>query len=381
MTFIFFTLSGVFLFTALHPFITYPVSLLVIRHFHFRPLIPHAPQANDTFALCVCAYNEEAVIAEKVANLLALKHILPGLQIYIYVDNATDRTAEILSQYHNEIHLHVSPKRCGKTYGMNLLVAQTQASIIIFTDANVLFDVPSLQLLPTYFSDPSVGCVCGHLHYTNTEESITSTNGSYYWRLEEYIKHLESDTGSVMGADGSIFAIRRALHYPPPDHIIDDMYVSLPILCEGYRIVHAPDIVAKEHCLSSAVGEFQRKTRIACQAFNVHRLLWPRLKRLNKLNLYKYISHKFLRWFTVYWLLAAVIFFEAGMIAAGIGSTGITLLFLIICLGIVGIYLRYKPALQIADILLAFCGTGWGILCSLTGQTFQIWAPSMRGNT
>ena len=149
---------------------------------------------------------------------------------------------------------------------------------MVFTDANVMFAPDALPRLLRPFADPEVGCVCGHLVYTAPDGSPTAATGSLYWRLEERIKQLESRTGSVMGADGSIFAIRRALHRPPPRDIIDDMYVSLPMLCDGHRVVRAEDALAYEEIGLRPAEEFRRKVRIACQAFNVHRLLRPRLR-------------------------------------------------------------------------------------------------------
>ena len=91
-----------------------------------------------------------------------------------------------------------------------------------------------LDKLRRTFEDPEIGCVCGNLIYTNGKDSVTASTGSLYWRLEEGIKRLEQETGSVMGADGSLFAIRRSLHQAPPDHIIDDMFVSFWVLIQGY---------------------------------------------------------------------------------------------------------------------------------------------------
>jgi putative transposase len=71
-----------------------------------------------------------------------------------------------------------------------------------------------------------------------------------------------------MGADGSLFAIRRSLHRPPPDDMFDDVYVSMMVLCQGYRLVQAADVNAFEESVPEAREEFQRKIRIGCQAFN-----------------------------------------------------------------------------------------------------------------
>jgi cellulose synthase/poly-beta-1,6-N-acetylglucosamine synthase-like glycosyltransferase len=322
------------------------------------------------------------VIHRKIKNLLALRRRYPDLEIWVYVDAATDGTARILSEYADTINLHIADERHGKTYGMNYLLSQVKASIVLFSDANVMMDVKSIQNLGRYFADPEVGCVCGNLRYVNGDKNATASSGSLYWRLEEWIKQLESDTGSVMGADGSLFAIRRSLHHPPPDDVIDDMFVSLTILCDGYRVVRAPDVVAYEESVTSPREEFKRKTRIACQAFNVHRMLWPRLRRLPLLDLYEYVSHKFLRWLTIYWFLLAFVFFEAGMAAAGHGIWGVIIaLYLLFVLGTAA-YFRLSPFPEIVSIITAFVGTGFGVWRSIKGERFQTWSPalSIRGN-
>ena len=79
------------------------------------------------------------MIREKVEDLLRLRAAAGGnLQILIYVDCSDDGTTEILQAYGDQIDLVISPARQGKTFGMNLLVRRTSASIVMFTDANVL---------------------------------------------------------------------------------------------------------------------------------------------------------------------------------------------------------------------------------------------------
>lgn len=372
--------GGILMLLAMHPFIGYPLSLLGLRMLpKFRnqsQSVVNAPPYSGEFAICMCAYNEEAVIEAKMQNLLALRAREPGLQILVYVDAASDRTAQILERYADQITLHVSPQRHGKTHGMNLLVAKATAPIIVFTDANVMLDMDSLRRLRRYFGDSSIGCVCGNLIYTNGADSITSATGSLYWRFEEAVKRLEEATGSVMGADGSLFAIRRALHHTPPDHIIDDMYVSFSILCDGYRIVQAKDVTAYEESVTSAKEEFRRKSRIACQAFNVHRLLWPRLRQLDALTLYKYISHKWLRWWSIYFLLLGGAVFELGLIAAGLPQVALLLIALALVTLVLGTRWSIKPFVQITDVFMSLLGAGLGIWKSLRGELYQTWAPA-----
>jgi cellulose synthase/poly-beta-1,6-N-acetylglucosamine synthase-like glycosyltransferase len=375
-----FVLGGIFLLLAIHPFVIYPLSLALVRRLVKVPdslqVGKYRSQQKLRFAICMCAYNEERVIRQKVVNLLALRDHEPDLEIFVYVDGATDRTAEILREYSEQIRLFVSPERHGKTHGMNLLVAQATAQIIVFTDATVLLDGEVMQKLRPYFDDSSVGCVCGHLVYTNSGESVTATSGSLYWRVEELIKKLEQDTGSVMGADGSLFAIRKALHHPPPDHLIDDMYVSFMILADGYRIVQAADAIAYEASVSDSREEFRRKARIACQAFNVHRFLWPHIRRLDPLTVYKYLSHKLVRWFTIYSLSLSLVFLLMALSLAGMPLAALLLVFSILAALAIGCLWTVKPFSQIADLLVALGGVGFGIWQSMRGKRYQTWVPA-----
>jgi len=340
-----------------------------------RPLRP-APlgAGRPSAALCVSAYNEERIIRDKAANMLAMRAAVPDLELFIYVDAASDRTAAIAREFEPEIRVVEGATRAGKTRGMNTLVAMVQAEVVVFSDANVIFAPDAIPSLLASFADPAVGVVCGHLSYTSPEGSARTEAGSLYWRLEEYIKALESRTGSCMGADGSIFAIRRALHEPPPDDLIDDMYVSLAILCAGARVVRAETAHASEASVSRPGEEFRRKIRIGCQAFNVHRVLWPRLSQLPAIDFYKYVSHKLLRWLTVYLLGFGVVALLAGVallnpaIALGLAATALLML------GAIALSRSGRMA-ALKDVLLAFVATGLGVWRSIRGDRFQTWNP------
>ncbi len=372
-----FALGILCLLAACHPFVTYPWSLIVLQVLRpARRCRVAEPGTDSNCAICVCAYNEERNIARKVENLLALRAREPGLEILIYVDGASDCTAEILRGYDSQISLHIGTHRLGKTHGMNLLVSKAQAPILIFTDANVLMDMDCVRDLQRYFADPEIGCVCGSLIYTNGPASAAASSGSAYWRFEEIVKRLEMGSGSMIGADGSVFAIRRSLHQPPPDHIIDDLYVSLKILCSGYRVIQASDAVAYEEAVVSGREEFGRKIRIACQAFNVHRLLWPQLRRLDGITLYKYISHKLIRWFTIYLLAFAALAFEAALVIGGHVPLAAALAICTaaaMCLGFVS---SIRPFAQFAGTITALAGTGLGVWRSLQGDRYQTWTPA-----
>ena len=256
---------------------------------------------------------------------------------------------------------------------MNRLVTLTDADIVLFTDANVMVDEHAIANLRRYFADPEVGCVTSHLHYTNPDDTATSEVGSFYWRLDEWTKGLETETGSAMGADGSLFAIRRKLHRPTPDHLIDDLFVSMSILCMGHRLVRGADVHAYESHTTIAEDEFKRKIRIACQCMGVHRALWPELKVMSAWNLYKYFGHRFVRWVGGYFLLASVLFFVLGLWMT-IGFW-ITFCAVVIATGglLLGWLTKVRIAEQLVNILLAFAGNTLGVWRSFWGEPVVTW--------
>jgi len=358
----------------LHPFTTYPLRLRVLAALRTRPVL--AGKAPESVAICVCAYNEQDVIAQRVENMLAMRRKLPALDILIYVDAASDDTVRVLQPYADRIKLVVSTERLGKTAGMNRLVAMTQAEVLVFSDANVSFAEDALPNLLAPFGDPGIGCVCGHLLYLEAGAATsTAATGSLYWRLEEHIKALESETGSVMGADGSIFAIRRTMHVPPPVHLIDDMFVSLSVLCAGGRIVRAAGAIAYEAAVSRPAEEFRRKIRIACQAFNVNKALWPKLVRLPALDLYKYVSHKLLRWLSIFLFGLSAVFAFAALFLLADPVIASCALAAACASGVAACLSRNGPLAKLREVVTALAATGIGVLRAVRGETFQTWNP------
>lgn len=362
---------------AAHPFVTFPLSLSWLarpgRAARVRSAQGGVPA---TFAICMCAYNEEAVIERKMANLLALREAEPGLEILVYVDGSSDRTVELLRPYRDRVTLLGSRRRRGKTFGMNLLVSRARASILVFTDANVMLDEEVLNNLRRHFADATVGCVCGTFKITNAGASATASTGSLYLRFDEWVRARESRLGTVMGAHGGLFAIRRELHQPPPADIIDDMYVSLSVLCDGFKVIQAEDVIGYENAATSLPDEFRRKVRIACQSWNVHRLLWRRLRRLDALELYQYVSHKPLRWLSGVFLVAGVAALGAALVLAGFDRLALGAGALIVLLLALGKVAYVWPLSQLVVFLAALAANAVGVWRSMRGDRFQTWAPA-----
>ncbi len=379
MSIVFLVLAGVALLAALHPYTTYPLSLWLLRRMgRVNPPLP-APDpgtAPPRLAILMCVHNEENVIEGRMKNLIALADRVPGTEILVYVDGSTDATETKLRAFGDRIQVVVSERQTGKTPGMNLLVTRTQAPIVVFTDAAVRMNDDSLSSMLRHFDDPRIGCVCGRIVAVSNHEQLTATADTSirYWAFDSLIRSLESDTASVIGAHGPLFAIRRALHEPAPPELFDDMWVSLAILYAGHRVVQARDFVGFKAIASKSSDEFTRKTRIACQSVNIHRLLAPRLRRQSALIRYCYASHKTLRWSTIFSLSLAALFGTLAIITAGYPYIALALWLAAasaIALGLAGI----KPFSKGVSAVAALLANGLGVIQSLRGVTYQTWSP------
>lgn len=371
--------GGIGLFLAIYPLTLYPLSLAVVRKRGPAEALPLEPRPS--VAICMSAYMEEQTIEEKVKSLLAMAEAYGPARIYVYVDGSTDRTAELLEPYRDRIHLVVSSTRTGKTAGLNELISVSSEELLAFTDANVGARPDALIRLLSRFSDPRVSAVSARLVYLNPEETGTSGSTAAYWNLEEMVKRMESETIGLIGVDGALFMIRREAYAPAPPHLIDDLYVSLMVAVNGGVVVSEPAVVAEERNASRWQEEFRRKRRIACQAINVHRALWPRLRALPPMMLYGYLAHRVLKWFAPFNLMIGALALWAALgltigwvLAIGGGLAGAAALVL---LGVLG----FRPARALLGSLMSLAGVGIGVLESvLLGRTYTIWtpAPSVR---
>lgn len=358
----------------LHPYISFPLTLRLMRA---RPVVQDPKLPRPSASLLFSAYNEERALPAKLRNLEAIKALHPDIQIIAYSDMSTDGTRDLLLSQPDLLTLVPSTERTGKATGMRRMVAQATGDICIFTDANVILAPESVAPLLDYFRDPAIGGVSGTLRYINETDGVTASVGGLYWRMEETIKALESRCGSMMGADGSIFATRRALYPEIPAHLLDDMTSSIWVILETFRLISAPDVIAYEKNTTDPRDEFRRKRRIACRAFNTHRYLWPRIVRsFPAIDIYKYVSHKLLRWFGAPFLLLGLLSVTGLLIHCGYGPAAAILWIAGLIALTIGRAVTVPLLSPISEILFSIGATFVGVIDALRGKTYQTWAPA-----
>ncbi|WRH64338.1 MAG: glycosyltransferase [Fuscovulum sp.] len=354
-----------------YPYLLYGRLLDVVPSQPLHPKLGH----NCSATLVFCAYNEAASLPQKLDNIAALKLRHPDLEVLAFDDGSSDGSLDLLLSRRDLLTVITGSGRNGKAHGMKQLSARAGGEIIVFTDANVTLREDAIDALMAWYADPQVGGVCGSLIYLGTDSSATAAVGSRYWRLEEKLKSKESRTGNVMGADGSIFSIRRELYPNFPDTVLDDLTVSMHVIFAGLRLIKADDVIAYERIVGKRSDEIARKIRIAARAFHTHVFLRQKLNQMHAVDKFKYSSRKLLRWFGGGFLILAALF---AMLAAWLVSPFLALVCLVICAGLILVGLRANkgPMASIMEVIIALLATQLGIIHAVRGRTFSVWSPA-----
>jgi len=248
--------------------------------------------------LFITAYNEEEIVAEKMANTSALDYPKSKLKILWVIDGSNDSTIDRLKGYDGVDVLH-EPERKGKTAAINRGMQHVATSLVVFCDANSMLNQQALRIISALFMNSSVGCVSGEKRIAVEEgDGVSSKGESAYWKYESFLKSLDSRFYSAVGAAGELFAIRKELFEPmPEDTLLDDFMLSMGIAQKGYRIAYTPDAYAVERGSLNIEEEAKRKKRITAGGIQSIMRLAPLLNlfKYGKLS-FQYVSHRVLRW-------------------------------------------------------------------------------------
>lgn len=274
----------------------YFISLVLNKIAKKSPLPPLEEYPEIT--MVISAFNEEDVIKEKLKNTVALDYPVDKLKIAVISDASEDKTDEIVNSFPDErVKLYRMPERKGKTFGINTVIKQLSTPLVVFSDANAIYETDAIKELVKYFADPKTGYVVGNAQYYKDEISSAGKNEDAYWSIEIALKIYESQIGSVVGGDGAIYAIRRALFWDLAEEDINDFVNPLNIIRQGYRGRFNPKAICYEHTADTFEKEFSRKRRIVNRSW---RGLMKNLAVLNPfksgIHAWQVFSHKMLRW-------------------------------------------------------------------------------------
>lgn len=265
---------------------------------------------TPNISVIIAAYNEEDSIAARLDNVLGLDYPADKLQVLVASDGSTDATERIVTGYEDRGVILLSLPRRGKIHALNDTVIKATGEILVFSDANSMYEKKALRELVANFADPDVGGVGGNTVYTTAEDADSCSEGeTLYWAYDKWLKEMESRTGSIISAHGAIYAIRRELYLEQTDSAVtDDFAISTSIVEQGHRLVFEKEARAYEVAIPATEREFGRKVRMMTRGL---RGVMIRRRLLNpfRYGFYSVIlfTHKFLRRLVAFMLLVLLV--------------------------------------------------------------------------
>ena len=271
----------------------YPALIGALARRRGAPPPPASGRAPASAEVLVSAADEEAVIGARVRDLLAQPE---AASVAVGCDGCRDGTARAARDAGGgRIRVVEFAARRGKAAVLNDLVASSDAEILVFTDANTRFEAGALRALLAPFADPSVGAVCGRLIL---EAPGGATPEAALWDRETRTKEAEGALGVCVGANGAIYAARRALVRPlrTDTTSMDDFLIPVGAARAGSRVVFAGDAVAREDAARGIAAEARRRVRIGIGAGQVLRRETWLLSPARGLLALAFASRKAARW-------------------------------------------------------------------------------------
>jgi poly-beta-1,6-N-acetyl-D-glucosamine synthase len=262
-----------------------------------RPWPVLRAQQEPFISVVMVVRNEERWLEKKLRNLLEMDYPRNRCQIVVVSDGSTDRTDAILHGHAGDARVQVLMNQLsrGKASGLNDAISLAAGEVVVFTDARQKFEPGAVRLLMESFADPEVGCVSGALMLGDPESGEAAKGMGIYWRIEKQIRELESESGSVVGATGAIYAVRRELLVEVPEGtILDDVYIPMQVARQGKRVIFEPRARAWDSPDLGAEREFSRKVRTLSGNYQLVQLAPWLLRGENPLR-FEFVSHKLLR--------------------------------------------------------------------------------------
>lgn len=292
-------------FMVLYVFVGYPALVSLLAAFKNRKVKKGDFEPHVT--IITAAYNEERHIGTTLSNKLALDYPTHKRDIIVVSDGSTDATDDVVKQFeHQNVRLLRQEPRAGKTAALNMAVLEAKGEILVFSDANSMYNLDALRMLVQNFCDPSVGYVTGRMVYTNPDGTTIGDGCSTYMKYENFLRGQETRLGSVVGVDGGIDAVRKDLYRPMDEDQLPDFVLPLKVVEQGYRVVYDPSALLKEASLATYREEYRMRVRVTLRA------LWAindmaHLLSLRRFGLFAWQlwSHKVLRYVCFIFLVGA----------------------------------------------------------------------------
>ena len=282
----------------LYAYLGYPVVMWLLTRHRELGLPSSDPPEWPEITLTVPAYNEERAIAATLDSLLSLDYPADRRHILVVSDASTDRTDDIVRSYADRgVNLVRLPVRGGKTVAENTAGRHLIGDIVVSTDATIRIQPSALKKLVRVFQDPRIGVASGRDRSVSRADQESNQAESGYVSYEMWVRSLETRRGSIVGASGCFYAIRRHLYSVLfPDALSRDFASALLAVENGYRAVSVHEAVCLVPRTRSLQAEYRRKVRTMARGLET---LWYKRRAVGTAGgmfAFQLLSHKLARW-------------------------------------------------------------------------------------
>lgn len=283
----------------LYGYVVYPLLLRLIARGQPCAIPPEAPAEWPSVSITLPVYNEVDSIRARIENLLEVDYPRDRLQILVISDASTDGTDDVVREFAGRgVELLRLPARAGKTAAENAAAAVVRNEVVVNTDATSRILPGSLKALVRPFQDPTIGVASGRDVSVGDASHDANRGESGYVGYEMDVRALETRIGSIVGASGCFYGIRREIYAPAfPEQLSRDFASALVARENGLRAVSVDEAVCLVPRTTSIDKEYRRKIRTMARGLET---LWYKRGLMNPFRYGSFawmlVSHKLCRW-------------------------------------------------------------------------------------
>jgi len=219
-------------------------------------------------SVIVAAHNEAVNLSGRITNIFESDYPASKIEVVIVSDGSSDDTPSVidkLKENYPRINLVNIEHQGGRSNAHNVAIKHCTAEILVFTDAETIFEPTFLKKIIESFQRPDVGFSSGVLKYRNQSSNSVTESAGIYWRFENFLREFESSLGVFVFGSGACCAVRRSLFRKIPPVGDVDFTTPLDVVLQGRKCVHVPDAIAYDDMPNTPEREFNARVRMTAK--------------------------------------------------------------------------------------------------------------------
>jgi cellulose synthase/poly-beta-1,6-N-acetylglucosamine synthase-like glycosyltransferase len=359
--------------------VVYPLALWVLSYLK-RGREKAAACFQPKVSVVIAAHNEARNLAARISNIFSSTYPEVNIEVVVASDGSSDETPSVIDRLKEKYPriklINIAPQG-GRSNAHNVAVEHCDGEILVFTDAETVFEPSFMQKIVEFFQHEEIAFSSGVLKYRNQSSSAVTESAGIYWRFEYFLRERESRLGIYAFGSGACCAVRKSLYrnIPPVGDV--DFTTPLDVVLQGKKCVHIAEAIAYDEMPDSPEREFRARVRMTAKN------LYGTIERWGIEGVFKHpvytcviLLHKIGRWLTPFGMLA--------LFVSNLGLLSSSIFYVVTFIGQAVFYLVAFAGSKGLNIPLArtsysFClaniGFFIGVLRAATGRVPKLYKP------